>query len=241
MDSSWLRSMRSGRGCPRRRYGYPVAPTSRSDQSRPPGTSRPAPVSRPRNRRRSPHRAADSSQSLEQDDRRGRRLLPDGLQGPIGLRGDECMKLHLAGPAGPWAFDNFRRGRGDIQDLFPELLEYWDHAPPVLLHGRVVHREQRHHIGWLRGFVVRFDHAAHVSSPIARSIRLEALVTDSDAEQADDGFIRDLDQDIHIRWRALVDGNVPANGRKGCLQYRVGHDADRSRMFAAAQPPTERS
>jgi hypothetical protein len=39
---------------------------------------------------------------------------------------------------------------------------------------------------------------------------------------------------------ALVRGDMPAHRRQGCLEDGVRHDADRSRIVPAAEPPTER-
>jgi hypothetical protein len=59
-------------------------------------------------------------------------------------------------------------------------------------------------------------------------------------QQADDGLKRDPDEDVDVRGWARVRGDMPANRRQGRLEDGVRHDADRSRIVPAAEPPTER-
>jgi hypothetical protein len=62
----------------------------------------------------------------------------------------------------------------------------------------------------------------------------------SRSEQADDGLKRDPDEGVDVRGWVLLRGDMSADGRQGCLEHGVGHDADRSGIILATQPPAER-
>jgi hypothetical protein len=62
----------------------------------------------------------------------------------------------------------------------------------------------------------------------------------SRSEQADDGLKRDPDEGVDVRGWVLLRGDMSADGRQGRLEHGVGHDADRSGIILATQPPAER-